>query len=254
MKQPEQPDDKDNPVRIVLSAACPAALWKKFEDRFGLKIIEFYGAVDGGFNAVFNMGNAPVGSIGKLPRPNGMVVDDDMKEVGPNTPGELVFKVPEKEKPVEYYKDEEATEKKLRGGWLHTGDLVYYDDNQFLYFVDRKSDNMRRRGENISSFEVERIVEKFPSVLEAAAYGVKSDLGEDDVMVAVIPRPSAKLDPRELYDFCSREMPRYMIPRYIRLVSEFPKTETHRVVKTELKAQGATKDTWDEEKVIGRRK
>ncbi len=108
--------------------------------------------------------------------------------------------------------------------------------------------------ENISSYEVEKIVEKFPAVLEAAAYAIKSDLGEDDVMVAVIPRPGVKLDPRELYDFCAREMPRYMIPRYIRIVSEFPKTETLRVVKTDLKAQDVTPDTWDEEKIIGRRK
>lgn len=219
-----------------------------------MRIIEFYGAADGGFNAVFNLGNAPVGSIGKLPRPNALVVDDEMKEVSPNIPGELVFKVPDKDKPVEYYKNEHATAQKLWGGWLHTGDLVYYDQNQFLYFVDRKSDNMRRRGANISSYEVERIVEKFPAALEAAAYWVKSDLGEDDVMVAVIPRPGEKLDPRELYEFCVREMPRYMIPRFIRVVSDLPRTETHRIVKTDLKAQGVTPDTWDEEKEIGRRK
>lgn len=254
MKQPETPHDKENPVRLVLSAACPAALWKKFEDRFGLKIIEFYGAVDGGGNAVFNLGNAPVGSIGKLPRPQGMVVDEEMKEVPPRTPGELVFKIPEKEKPVEYYKNPEATEQKLRGGWLHTGDLVYYDEQDFLYFVDRKSDNMRRRGENISSWEVERIVEKFPAVLEAAAYAIKSDLGEDDVMVAVVEKPGEKVDLDRLYDFCAEEMPRYMIPRYFRVVKELPKTETHRVVKSELKAEGVTSDTWDEEKVRGRRK
>jgi len=254
MKQPEQPGDGDNPVRIVLSAACPAALWKKFEERFKVRIIEFYGAVDGGGNAVFNMGNAPVGSIGSLPKDKARVVDDEMKDVGANTPGELVFKIPENEKPVEYYKDEQATEKKLRSGWLHTGDLVYFDEKQFLYFVDRKSDNMRRRGENISSFEVEKIVEKFPAVLEAAAFGVKSDLTEDDVMVAVIAKPEAELHPKALYEFCAREMPRYMIPRYIRVMAEFPKTETHRVVKTDLKAQGVTPDTWDEEKEIGRRK
>ena len=254
MKQPEQPNDKDNPARIVLSAACPAALWKRFEERFNVRIIEFYGAVDGGGNAVFNMGNAPIGSIGKLPQDKARVVDDAMNDVGPGTPGELVFKIPENEKPVEYYKNDDATEQKLRGGWLHTGDLVYFDEKQFLYFVDRKSDNMRRRGENISSFEVEKIVEKFPAVLEAAAFGVKSDLTEDDVMVAVIAKPGAKLDAKALYEFCVREMPRYMIPRYIRVMSEFPKTETHRVVKTDLKNQGVTPDTWDEEKIIGRRK
>jgi crotonobetaine/carnitine-CoA ligase len=254
MKQPEKPNDGDNPVRLVLSAACPAALWEKFEKRFNVKIIEFYGAVDGGGNAVFNLGNAPVGSIGKLPRPNAKVVDENMNEVPAKTPGELVFQITEKEKPVEYFKNTEATEQKQRGGWLHTGDLVYRDENDFLYFVDRKSDNMRRRGENISSYEVERIVEKFPSVLEAAAYAIKAELTEDDVMIAVLPKPGETVDPDALYDFCVDEMPRYMVPRYIRVVDSFEKTETHRVVKGPLKEQGVTPDTWDEEKVRGKRK
>jgi len=254
MKQPEKPDDADNPIRLVLSAACPASLWEKFESRFGLKIFEFYGAVDGGGNAVFNIGNAPIGSIGPLPRPNGMVVDDNLEEVGPNVPGELVFTLPEDGKVVEYYKNEEATKEKQKGGVLHTGDLVYYDDKGFLYFVDRKSDNMRRRGENISSYEVEKTVEGFPQVLEAAAYAIKSDIGEDDVMVAVVAKPGETVDPEALYDFCAEEMPRYMIPRYIRVVDSFDKTETHRIKKAPLKEEGVTGDTWDEEKERGRRK
>lgn len=254
MKQPEKPDDGDNPVRMVLSAACPAALWQKFEERFKLKIFEFYGAVDGGGNAVFNLGNAPVGSIGKLPRPNARVIDEQGNDVAAKVPGELVFVLAEKQKVVEYYKDHDATEKKQRGGLLHTGDLVYYDERDFLYFVDRKSDNMRRRGENISSYEVERVVEKFPAVLEAAAYAIKSELGEDDVMVAVVAKPGENVNPNALYDFCLEEMPRYMVPRYIRLVPEFDKTETHRVVKGPLREQGVTTDTWDEEKVRGKRK
>ena len=254
MKQPEKDNDADNPIRIILSAACPAALWQNFEKRFNLKIFEFYGAVDGGGNAVFNVGNAPIGSIGKLPRPNARVVDENMNDVPPKTPGELVFQLPEEEKPVEYYKNPEATEQKQRGGWLHTGDLVYRDENDFLYFVDRKSDNMRRRGENISSYEVERVVEKFPSVLEAAAYAVKAELGEDDVMIAVAAKPGETVDPEKLYDFCLEEMPRYMVPRYIRIVDDFEKTETHRVVKGPLKEEGVTPDTWDEEKMRGKRK
>lgn len=253
-KQPEKPDDSDNPIRLVISAACPASLWEKFEARFGLAIWEFYGAVDGGGNAVFNMGTAPVGSIGPLPRPAARVVDEDMNDVAANTPGELVFKVPEKEKVVEYFKNDEATNEKVRDGYLHTGDLVYYDDKDFLYFVDRKSDNMRRRGENISSFEVETLVEKFPSVLEAAAYSIPSDVGEDDVMVAVVPKPGETVDPEALYDFCTDLMPRYMIPRYLRIMDSFPKTETHRVKKAPLKNEGVTADTWDEETALGRRK
>ncbi|MFO8057514.1 MAG: AMP-binding protein, partial [bacterium] len=129
MKQPERPDDADNPVRLVLSAACPASLWEDFEKRFGLKIYEFYGAVDGGGNAVFNLGDCPVGSIGRLPRDKGMVVDENMNEVPPNTPGELVFRVESDKSGVEYYKNEQAAREKVKDGFLHTGDLVYYDEN-----------------------------------------------------------------------------------------------------------------------------
>ncbi len=253
MKQPERADDADNPVRLVLSAACPASLWEAFEKRFDLKIYEFYGAVDGGGNAVFNLGDCPVGSIGRLPRDKGMVVDDDRNEVPPHTPGELVFKVDADKSSVEYYKNEQATKEKVHDGLLHTGDLVYYDDSDYLYFVDRKSDNMRRRGENISSYEVERIVESHSSVLEAAAYAIPSDVGEDDVMVAVVLKPGENADAVSLYEYCHEEMPRYMVPRYIRFMDELPKTETHRVKKPVLQEEGVTADTWDEEKERGRR-
>jgi crotonobetaine/carnitine-CoA ligase len=176
-----------------------------------------------------------------------------MNEVPPNTPGELVFKVEEGKSSVEYYKNEDAIKQKVRDGFLHTGDLVYYDENDYLYFVDRKSDNMRRRGENISSFEVERVVESHPSVLEATAYAVPSDVGEDDVMVAVVLRPGENIDAPALYEHCREEMPRYMVPRYIRFMEDLPKTETHRVKKPVLQSEGVTSDTWDEEKERGRR-
>jgi len=255
MKQPEKPNDADNPLRLVLSAACPVTVWESFEKRFNLKIWEFYGAVDGGGFAVFNLGNAPVGSIGPLPAGTGRVVDEDLRDCPPGEPGELIFKVDTtKEKRVEYFKDEQATNDKVHDGWLFTGDLVYRDEKNFLYFVDRKKDAMRRRGENISSYEVEKVVNRFPSVLESASFGVKSDLGEDDVMVCVMPRPGEQVDPEALYDFCVKEMPRYMIPRFIRVMDEFPKTETHRVKKNLLKTQGAVEGTWDEERSRGRRK
>ncbi|OGP61212.1 MAG: hypothetical protein A2V67_09990 [Deltaproteobacteria bacterium RBG_13_61_14] len=255
MKQPERPNDGDNPVRFVLSAACPVTVWQSFEKRFNLKILEFYGAVDGGGFAVFNLGNAPVGSIGPLPPGAGRVVDEDLNDCPPGEPGELIFKVDDtKEKRVEYFKDDRASNEKVHDGWLFTGDLVYRDEKNFLYFVDRKKDAMRRRGENVSSYEVEKVVNRFPPVLESASLGVKSELGEDDILVCVVPRPGESVDPEALYDFCAQEMPRYMIPRFIRVMAELPKTETHRVKKNLLKSQGVAEGTWDEEKSRGRRK
>ena len=133
-------------------------------------------------------------------------------------------------------------------GWLHSGDLFYADKEGYLYFVDRKTDSMRRRGENISSFEVENIVEKHPAVAECAAFGVPSELGEDDVMIWVKPREGVDLDLKDLIRHCADNMAYFMVPRYIDLVEDIPRTGTFRVQKTNMKKQGVTDRTWDREK------
>ncbi len=250
MKQPEKPDDADNPVRMVLSGGCPKNIWEAFEKRFNVTIWEIYGAVDGGGINSLNLGNAPVGSIGK---PMGDIewhlIDDNGNEVPPGEIGELVHKVKDKKtNSVEYFKNPEASKKKVRGGLIYSGDLFTMDNDGNLYFVDRKTDSMRRRGENISSFEVESIIEKYPAVAECAAFGVPSDLGEDDVMVWVRPKPDKKLDLIELMNYCADTMAYFMVPRYVDVVEEIPKTETLRFKKNELKKQGVTQHTWDREK------
>ena len=141
MKQPERENDRDNQVRFVFSAACPASVWAEFEERFGLRIVEGYAAVDGGGFMVINMGNAPKGSFGKPTSPV-RIVDDDGEDVPVGQPGELLFEVDDaKRRKVEYYKNEEASGAKIRDGWLYTGDLVTADADGNLYFVDRKSDS-----------------------------------------------------------------------------------------------------------------
>jgi len=125
--------------------------------------------------------------------------------------------------------------------------LAYKDQDDYFFFVDRKSDFIRRRGENISSFEVERIVNSHPKVLESAAYAIPSDLGEDDVMVAVVPQPGETIGAVDLMSHCEAHMAYFMIPRYVRLVAELPKTGTERTMKYQLKQEGVTLDTWDRE-------
>lgn len=251
MKQPERLDDADNPVRLVNSAACPANLWEAFEKRFNLKIWEAYGAVDGGGLLIFNFGNAPVGSVGK-PGPNveWKLVDDKGNEVPQGEVGELITKAPEQaqKSAVEYYKNAEASEKKVKSGWIHSGDYFYADKEGNLYFSDRKTDSMRRRGENISSFEVENIVEKYPAVAVCAAFGVPSELGEDEVMIAIQPKPGQTVDLKDLMRHCAENMAYFMVPRYVDIVDEIPRTETLRIIKTEMKKQGVTAKTWDREK------
>jgi crotonobetaine/carnitine-CoA ligase len=250
MKQPPRADDAENPVRFVLSAACPANVWEAFENRFGVKIIECYGAVDGAGFLTFNFGNAPVGSIGQPPPGvEARIVDPNGLEVEIGTPGELTFRIDDpQERRVEYYKNPEASGAKVRAGWLHTGDIVYRDTDGNLYFVDRLNDCMRRRGENVSSYEVEREINAHPAVLESAVFGVPSELGEDDIMAVVVPRPGATLRPEALISFLEGRMAGFMIPRYVDLRAEIPKTETHRVQKTQLKRSGVTATTWDRER------
>lgn len=254
MKQPERPDDADNPVRKVISAACPANLWKAFEKRFNLKIWEAYGAVDGGGVLIFNFGDAPVGSVGKIgPNLEWKLVDDEGNEVPQVEIGELITRNPLAEKEakrntVEYYKNTEASQKKVKNGWVYSGDYFYADKENNLYFADRKTDSMRRRGENISSFEVENIVEKYPDVAVCAAFGVPSELGEDEVMIAVQPKPGKTVDLKDLMRHCAENMAYFMVPRFVDIVDEIPRTETFRIIKTEMKKKGVTEKTWDREK------
>ena len=262
LKQAERPNDKDHKVRGIISAACPKEFWVAFEERFGVKIMEGYTATDGGG---FSLGifsrekeNPPVGTMGKPPA--GMIarIMDDNGEIleKPEEVGELVFLVKEgevKHRQVVYYKDEKASKNLIREGkdgqmWFHTGDMAYNDKDDWFFFVDRKRDAIRRRGENIASFSIEKIVNLHDKVLESAAYGVKSELGEDEVMVSVVLKPGEFMTPEELLDFCQGKMAYFMIPRYVDFLERLPKSEVHRIMKRFLKDRGITETTYDREK------
>jgi crotonobetaine/carnitine-CoA ligase len=143
-----------------------------------------------------------------------------------------------------YYKNPDATERAMAGGWFHSGDRGRCDADGYFVFLDRLKDVIRRRGENISSYEVERVVNSHPAVAESAAVGVPSDLGEEDVLVVVVPREGHVLDPVELVHFCSARMADFMTPRYVRVQARLPKTATERVQKFELRALGVD-GAWD---------
>jgi len=262
LKQPEKPNDKDHRVRSIISAACPKEFWVAFEKRFDVKIMENYAATDGGG---FSLGNfnqekedSPVGTMGKPPGGTiaGIMDDNGMILEEPEKVGELVFLVREgqfKQRQVKYYKDEEASKnliQEARNGqmWFHTGDMAYKDKDNWFFFVDRKRDAIRRRGENIASFSIERVINLHDKVLESAAYGVKSELGEDEVMVAVVMKPGESMIPEELLDFCQGKMAYFMIPRYLDFVEKLPKSEVHRIMKRFLKEQGITETAYDREK------
>jgi len=249
MKQPESPLDRENKVRFILSAACPSDLWEKFENRYGLKIYEAYGAVDGGGKVLLNLGTAPVGSIGKPPmKVSYRLVNADMQDVPEGTPGELIFGSSggkDKKGAVEYFRNEEASQEKSDSGWIFTGDLMKRDKNGYLYFIGRNTESMRIKGENVSAFQVEQIIQKHPSVLEAAVYAVPSELAEDEIMASVAIVEGQSIRERDLADYISEDLPKFAVPRYIRIVKEFPKTETFRIKKKEIEELGIVNGTYD---------
>jgi crotonobetaine/carnitine-CoA ligase len=245
LKTPPGPFDRAHRVKRVVSAACPKDAWVPFEQRFGVTLWEAYGAVDGAGVTIINNGNAPIGSLG---RPGKVVkwrlVREDGSDAAVGQPGELwVFVGHDRDAKVPYWKNDKASNEKVVDGWLHTGDLMQRDAGGFLYFVGRNTDSMRRRGENVSAYEVEKVVDSHPSVLESAAYGVPSPVGEQDIMIAVVPVEGATVDPKDLYAFLSARLPRYALPSYLDVVDSLPKTGTHRVIKQALKERGVTART-----------
>jgi len=245
-KQPEREDDADNPLRVGVSAGTPAALWKPFEKRFQFKLLELYGSTEGG--ALRNH-EGKVGAMGKPDSINlAMVVGENDRELPPGQVGELVFQFSNPNMLPVYYKMPEATAEKTRGGRLRTGDYAYRDEEGYFYFVDREKDAIRRRGENISSYEVEKVISSHPDVLECAAVGVPAEMGEDEVKIYVVVKPGRPLPPQELINYCKPRMAYFMIPRYVEFLDSLPKTTTEKVLKGNLKKLGVNANTWDREK------
>ncbi len=248
-KQPPTDQDADHHVRFARGAGAPADIILDFEKRFHMELVESYGTTEGG--SVQNRpGERKIGSIGWPPYYNEVkVVDDDDREIPPGKIGEMIIrpKDPE-EKWVEYYKEPEATAEKMKNGWFRSGDLVLLDEDGYLFFKGRKKDSIRRRGENVSAQEVETVINMHPAVLECAAYGVPSELSEEEIMVAVALKPGQILSSIELLRYCQENMARFMVPRYVEFMDVLPKNSSLRTEKYKLKERGITKNTWDREK------
>ena len=251
LKADPKPDDGDNPLRVMMGAGASKDIYEACEKRFNVKLLEGYGMSEIGLPIMNSLKDeAKEGSCGRPgPDDDVKVVDDRGMAVGPNTPGEVLVRI---RKPycmlLEYYKMPEKTVEAWGDLWFHTGDYLYYDEDGYFFFVDRKKDALRRRGENISSYEVEKVINSNPAVLESAAVAANSDLGEDEVMVCVTLKPGKKLTPEELTAFCEERMAYFMVPRYLRFMEKMPKTPTERIQKYQLRTEGVTSDTWDREK------
>jgi carnitine-CoA ligase len=248
LKQPPSPDDRKITLQRVKCVPLTAEA-QQFRERFDVTV-----------HSHFNMSEVPcplvaeencdvVGSCGQ-PR-QGMdvrLVDGNDFEVADGEVGELIVRADDPWTICHaYYGDPAATATAWRNGWFHTGDAFRRDAAGNYFFVDRLKDSIRRRGENISSFEVESAVVLYPAVREAAAVAVPSADSEDEVLVAIGLKAGHAFEPEALIDFLRPRLPYFMIPRYIRVLDELPKAPTQKVQKFQLRAEGITGDTWDRE-------
>ncbi|MGD9920690.1 MAG: AMP-binding protein [Pseudorhodoplanes sp.] len=256
LKQPPQDSDTKHPLRKVLMQPLVYDP-KAFAQRFNIEIFTGYDMSELGppivADALSNDQATPKGFCGYLrsgePQVDVRLVDAFDQEVPIGAVGEIIVrsKAPWVITPG-YHRMPEATAAAWRNGWFHTGDALRRDEEGRYFFVDRVKDSIRRRGENISSAEVEADVLSFDAVGDVSAIAVPGQDGEDEVLVAVQPKPGRTIDPSELLTFLLPRMPHYMVPRYIRIMETMPRTQTDKVQKQILRSQGVTTDTWDREK------
>ena len=248
-QQPEGADDASSPLRDALLLPLVPDV-DGFSTRFGLRVRTTFNMTETACCILSEGYDLPNDTSCGRVRPGfqARVVDADDNEVEAGQLGELVLRGDEPWTLMAgYWGKPEATVDAWRNLWLHTGDGFTRDADGNFYFVDRIKDAIRRRGENISSFEVEAEVNSHPSVVESAAIAVPSEHGEDDLKVVVVAQPGHDLDPAELVDYLSARMARFMVPRYVEIVDEMPKTPTQKIRKVELRAAGVGPTTWDRE-------
>jgi crotonobetaine/carnitine-CoA ligase len=191
---------------------------------------------------------APAGSSGKIDSEfwDVKIFDDEDKEAATGTSGEIVCRPKAPNVMMNgYWGRPDATLEVFRHLWFHTGDVGRLDKDGYLYFVDRKKDYLRRRGENISSYEIEETLAEHPDVVVSAAHAVPSELGEDDLKITVVIRPDSSLTEEDLAKWCVNRLPYFAMPRYIEFRDDLPRSELGRVQKYRLRDEGVTEQTWD---------
>ncbi|MBH0119930.1 AMP-binding protein [Rhodococcus sp. CX] len=252
-KQPPRDNDLDNQLRCVYAAPTASSIVEDFKKRYGIEaFVDAFGLTET---------CAPIIAPYGVPRPPGaaglaasqwfdirLVDPETDREVEIGEVGELVVR------PVQpwtcsmgYYNMPEKTLEVWRNLWFHTGDALKKDEHGWFYFVDRYKDALRRRGENISSYEIEQAVLGHPAVVECAVIGVPADVegGEDEVLATVVCNGNGTPDPQEILSWCDGRVPAFAIPRYLRFVNELPKTPSEKVRKAALREEGVTPDTYD---------
>jgi crotonobetaine/carnitine-CoA ligase len=251
LAQEESAADRAHRVRLALAPAVPAHFHEAFIDRFGFGLLDGYGSTETNCILGAPLAEQRPGTMGRLlPGFSARVADTNDNELPDGEAGELVLRADEPFAfATGYFGMADKTVEAWRNLWFHTGDRVVREPDGYYRFMDRMKDAIRRRGENISSYEVEQVLLSHPAVANAAVFPVRSELAEDEVMAAIILRAGAGLAPAELLDFCQPRMPYFAVPRYLEFVEALPVTESGKVTKYKLRERGVTAATWDREKV-----
>ena len=229
--EPAKPNDADNPVRFVLSSGMPAAIWENFEQRFNLKVLEAYGAIEGGM-AFKPIGVGPIGSFGKPPPMLEIrIVDEVGDECPPGVQGELISRAATGEAAsVTYFNNKDASQKKAAGGWLRSGDICHRDEEGWLFFDYRKGGGIRHNGDFINPGFVEGVLAEHPAVTDVYVYGIPAangSPGEKDAVAALVV-DRARFDPSALFAYCREKLEANFVPIYLQIVDEIPKTASEK--------------------------
>ena len=230
--EPPRADDAEHRVRLVIDAGMPAAIWEAFERRFGVRIFEWYGAVEGGL-AFKPIGVGPLGSFGKpVPGLDMRVVDEQGRECPPGVVGEIVSRpATGEEATVEYFENPDASAKKTAGGWLRSGDMGHRDADGWLFFDYRKGGGIRHNGDFVNTGFVEKVIAEHPTVSDVFVYGVPAASGapgEQDVVAAIVPAAPASFSAADVFAACRRNLEPNFVPSYIQVVDEIPKTASEK--------------------------
>ena len=247
LSQPEREEERASPAKKCFGGGAPKEVHETATRRFGLQVCELYGMSETGtWNTINRPGKIKSGSVGEVRECFEVkVFDDQDDEVPPGQVGEIVVRP---KKPFimfnGYYKMPEETLRDYRNLWFHTGDLGKVDSEGYFYFCGRKKESIRRGGENISPYEIEKVLTDHPAVAEAAAVGVPDPILGEEIKVYVVLREGRSVEPRELIERCQEKLPKFLIPRYLEFVSSLPKTASEKVQKTSLKSRGIG-SAWD---------
>ncbi|MGV1049394.1 MAG: ATP-dependent acyl-CoA ligase [Solirubrobacterales bacterium] len=251
MLDAQEPGDRDraHDIRIALAPGTRPDLWEVLRTRFGIEPVEGHGMTESNVTIGARDGEQRPGWMGRvMPGFDARVVDDEDAPVPDGTPGELVLRADDPYALASgYWRNPEATVAAWRNLWFHTGDRVVRDEEGWFRFLDRAKDAIRRRGENVSAWEVEQALVQHPQIEAVAVIPVPSSLGEDEVMACIVPRAGETVDPVDVVEFCQGRIPYFAIPRYVDMIPELPLTDNGKVRKFVLRERAITPTTWDRE-------